>query len=269
MAVKVISFDLALPPQDVTGLAPYPQAMVVLRWRGAPMGRVWLPVRGDGIAATEIWQAATRELGGRLTERAASELVWNGQAPTSGPRPSCSIVVCTRDRTDDLRRCLDALRPVMAQGIQVIVVDNAPSTDQSEQLARTYPVQYLRQPRSGVNWSRSLGAQAATGEIVAYTDDDAAVDATWLDAILEPFADPGVGAVTGLVMPRELETESQELFERHQSFIRGFTRRDFTAQHVPPAAAARAGAGANMAIRRRLVNDLRLFDEAAAPKSAS
>jgi len=260
MATKVLDIDLAGGLRDLTGLAPYTRAYVLLRWRGVPVGRCWMDINQGRINAHALWRVASWEFRETLIPLRVRELL--PAAPRAAPpRPTCSVVVCTRNRTEDLRRCLDALRPAMAAGIEVIVVDNVPADDQSERLAKTYPVRYLRQLRSGVNWSRSLGAQAARGDIVAYTDDDAKVDAGWLDAILEPFSDPDVASVTGLVVPYELEAESQELFERHQSFVRGFARRNFTADVIPPAAAARAGAGANMAIRRELINNLRLFDE--------
>ena len=263
MATKVLDIDLANELRDLTGLAPYTRAHLLMRWRGIPLGRLWMDVQDGRIEAHDLWMAASQECRHLLIPHLVDEML-SGEvaAPSeSVTRPTCSVVVCTRNRTEDLQRALEALRPSMEAGVDVIVVDNAPDDDQSERLARGYPVRYLRQPRSGVNWSRSLGAQAARGEIVAYTDDDAKVDARWLEAILEPFSDPDVAAVTGLVVPYELESNSQELFESYQSFIRGFTRRDFTVATIPAAAAARAGAGANMAIRRRLINDLRLFDE--------
>ena len=264
MATKVLDLDLAGGLRGFTDLAPYPRAQILVRWRGTPVGRVWMKISEGRIESYELWLTVSQQLRHALIPHVVNEfLLTQGvlAPPAPGRQPTCSVVVCTRNRTEDLRRALEALRPCMEAGVEVLVVDNAPDDDQSERLAHGYPVRYLRQPRSGVNWARSLGAQAARGEIVAYTDDDAKVDAGWLEAILEPFSDPDVAAVTGLVVPYELEAESQELFEQHQSFVRGFARQDFTAAIIPPSAAARAGAGANMAIRRSLINDLRLFDE--------
>lgn len=264
MATKILDIDLAEPLNNIAGLEPYSRAHVLVRWRKNPIGRLWMPIHSGMISAHDLWLAASREFRHVLIPYVAAEMVpisTNGKSTSQPGRLTCSVVICTRNRTEDLHRALEALRPAMAAGVEVIVVDNAPDDDQSQQLAKKYPVRYLQQPRSGVNWARSLGAQAARGEIVAYTDDDAKVDAGWLDAILEPFSDSDVAAVTGLVVPYEMETESQELFERYQSFVRGFARKDFTVATIPAAAAARAGAGANMALRRNLINELRLFDQ--------
>jgi GT2 family glycosyltransferase len=110
-----------------------------------------------------------------------------------------------------------------------------------------------------LNWARTRGAEEASGEIIVYIDDDAIPRNGWLDALLEPFSNPEVAAVTGLIMPAELENDAQEGFERYCGFARGFSRKEYTAETISPLAAANVGAGACMAIRRRLVNDLGLF----------
>jgi GT2 family glycosyltransferase len=65
-----------------------------------------------------------------------------------------------------------------------------------------------------------------------------------------------------LTMPLELETEAQEWFERYSTFGRGFRRAVFDRNSLNPLAAGRAGAGANMALRRSVTQLVGLFDEA-------
>ena len=74
------------------------------------------------------------------------------------------------------------------------------------------------EPRKGLNWARTCGARAATSDLLLHTDDDVAVDAGWVAAMCEPFADPQVAAVTGLVLALELETPAQEAFEHYMGF---------------------------------------------------
>ena len=63
--------------------------------------------------------------------------------------------------------------------------------------------------------ARNRAILEAKGEIIAYTDDDVVADPGWIKALATVFAeDPDVMAVTGLVVPFELETEAQVLFER-------------------------------------------------------
>jgi glycosyltransferase involved in cell wall biosynthesis len=145
----------------------------------------------------------------------------------------------------------------------VIVVDNCPSTERTAQLMSRYPrIRYLRELRSGLNVARNTGLSAATGEIVAFTDDDAQVDSGWLSALLRNFDDPMVTAVTGLTLPLELETEPQPWFERTNSFARGFVSRQFDLTKAGVFAAGQVGAGVNMALRRRSLEEIGVFDEA-------
>jgi glycosyltransferase involved in cell wall biosynthesis len=135
-----------------------------------------------------------------------------------GPDPQATVVITTHDRAEDLLRCLNAVFEHTPPQAEIIVVDNAPSDDSTAEIVKNYPVRYLVERRKGASWGRRFGALAANNEIVAYIDDDVVVGPGWLDGLLAPFANPEVAAVTGLVMPFELETEAQEQFELH-----GFT----------------------------------------------
>ena len=68
---------------------------------------------------------------------------------------------------------------------------------------------------------------AATGSIVAFTDDDVVVDPGWLDALARRFEDrPDEAAVAGLIMPRDLENPAQAAFEAYYGGLspQGFRR---------------------------------------------
>jgi hypothetical protein len=123
-----------------------------------------------------------------------------------------------------------------------------------------FPVKYVVEPRKGLNWSRSCGARVAGSELLLYTDDDVAVDPCWVRSMCKPFGDPQVAAVTGLVLALELETPTQQAFERYIGFSRGFTECRFSRSNLLPPAAGKAGAGASMALRKSLVEKLELFD---------
>ena len=95
-----------------------------------------------------------------------------------GTLPLVTVAVCTRDRTDDLARCLDSLSCLDYPALEVLVVDNAPSSNATERLVRTrYPNwRYVCEPRPGLNWARNRAIIESSGEIIAYTDDDVVVD---------------------------------------------------------------------------------------------
>ena len=62
MATKILDVDLIHPLGDLTGLAPYPSAQVLVRWRGTPLGRMFLPIVGGRIAGRDLWHAVSQEL---------------------------------------------------------------------------------------------------------------------------------------------------------------------------------------------------------------
>jgi hypothetical protein len=119
-----------------------------------------------------------------------------------------------------------------------------------------------------LDWARNRAVNEARGEIIAFTDDDVVVDPGWVSALAAVFAEePEVMAVTGLVWPLELATETQVLFERYGGFGRGFRRRWFWADPAtpfPPAwlGTGQFGTGANMAFRRQVFQHVGLFDPA-------
>lgn len=261
MPSKVLDLDLADDPGDVPGLGAYDRAFVLLRWRGLPIGSVWLDVIDGRLPAADLWQAAHARHGRAITHAMAADAL---PCPAEPPLddvslPSATVAVCTKDRPDDLRRCLAALCALTPPAHEILVVDNAPSDERTASVCRDFPVRYVREDVKGLNWARTRAAREARGEVIAYTDDDATPDRRWLEALLVPFRHPAVAAVTGLVLPLELETDGQELFEQYCGFSRGFRQRVFDARRISPLGAANVGAGASMAIRRQLVNDLGLF----------
>ena len=264
MAVKVLDIDLYRASGDIPVEGAYQSAIALIRWQGVPLGQVTLPVSDQRVSMTVVWTAAREAFGEVLKRRVVEALLFDDKAAPS-PAPSadicaCSVIICTRDRPDDLRRCLESILASKPCPAEVIVVDNAPPNDATARVATGYPVKYVVEPRKGLNWARTCGARAAATELLLYTDDDVAVDTGWVGALCKPFADPQVSAVTGLVLAWELETPAQEAFEHYYGFSRGFRERRFTAANLPPVAAGKVGAGASMALRKELVTGLKLFE---------
>jgi GT2 family glycosyltransferase len=171
--------------------------------------------------------------------------------------------VCTRDRADELARCLAAVSALPDDAQEVLVVDNAPSTDATRQVVERFPaVRYVREDRPGLDVARNRALREARGDVVAFTDDDALPDPGWLRGLARNFEDPLVLCATGLTMPAELDTDAQDAFERESPFGRGFVRRVFDVETHGPHRAGPMGAGVNMAVRRSVLERLGGFDEA-------
>jgi glucosyl-dolichyl phosphate glucuronosyltransferase len=104
--------------------------------------------------------------------------------------PAATVLVATYNRARFLDRTLESiqdLRVTPGRSWDVVVVDNN-STDETravvERHARTFPValRYLFEARQGRSSALNAGIAAASGGIIAMTDDDVRVEAQWLDA---------------------------------------------------------------------------------------
>lgn len=219
----------------------------------------------DGLPVDQAWL----ELGdtARVADVVASRLeARRSRFDTPIPPYSTSVVICTRDRPNDLRRCLVSLTLQTRPPDEVIVVDNASGGRETRDVVEAAGVRYLREDRPGLDFARNCGARAATGDLVIYTDDDTELHPDWIGNTIRAFDDPAIAAVTGLVLPATLKTEAQWLFEDQWSFGRGYDRIDYdsafyTANRSRGCPAWIIGAGANMAFRRGIFDEIGYFDE--------
>jgi len=191
---------------------------------------------------------------------------------SSAALPLVTVAVCTKDHPQDLAICLDRLLSLRSAApeavVGILVVDNAPSDSQTKDLVAAMPgIHYVMEPKPGLDFARNRAIQAATGEIIAFVDDDVLVDHSWLKALYKTCLEhPDAAAVTGLVLPAELKTDAQILFEKRGGFEKKFatTRYGQTLPGHPfyPCLGGQFGTGCNMAFRRRVLLELGGFDEA-------
>ncbi|MFF9146377.1 glycosyltransferase [Streptomyces sp. NPDC014861] len=203
---------------------------------------------------------------------AAQEAALSIPAPGPAAPPRASVIVATRERAGSLARALDSLLAQDHPDHEVIVVDNAPRTSATRDLVTgTYAdrVRYVREDRPGLAAAHNAGVASAEGEVLAFTDDDVIADPRWLSALAAPFAaDPGLGCVTGLILPARLGTPAQILLESHGGFAKGFAPRLYDPARPPadeplfPFTAGSFGSGANMAFRASALRRAGGFDPA-------
>jgi GT2 family glycosyltransferase len=224
-------------------------------WKGEmPVGCIDWPCPRDVFV--RLWNDAW----------AASSTTPTTRSPTVAIPRSATLVICTRDRPFDLARCLSSIPQQTRLPDQVIVVDNCSIGFEVEAVCRTAGVEYVYEGRPGLDIARNAGAALATGDIVAYTDDDVVLHPQWLECLITAFDQPKILAVTGLVLPAELSTPAQWHFERYWSFGRGFQRIDFDEKFfkrdkIHVAEVWKIGAGASMAFRKSVFQDVGRFDE--------
>ena len=243
--------------QDIPELESFQHCLVVFRFKGAVVGTTWFPVINGKVSTAQLGSVVS-EFAWPVWQQIASKL----EAPP--PRiPTATVVVCTRNRVSELAVGLPALAKLVEKGHQVLIVDNCPSDDSTNRLVASYPgITYVNEPHPGLDIARNRGLREATGEVVAFIDDDAVPDDGWLEALLFDFDDPMVAVVTGITLPLELDTQAQSWFEKTNGFGRGFERRTFDSATMSVVGTGQVGAGVNMAIRCSTLGEIGLFDEA-------
>ena len=186
----------------------------------------------------------------------------------AGPPRSVSVVVCTRDRPDQLRRCLASLSAMAGAPTRCSSSTTPRATDETQRTVAAFPgVRYVREPQPGLSCARNTGIRVSRGEVIAFVDDDVVVHPSWMPRLVAALDRPRAMAATGLVLPDELATPAQAAAELMTGWLgRGYEPAIFDKAFLEhagrrPAPVWQIGAGANMAIRREAFRRVGLFDE--------
>jgi GT2 family glycosyltransferase len=292
LPTRVIEVELteALPGLDYDG--HYGRAWILARLHTEPIGVCVVTLPREGITPDALAEIMWRELNGPVVKRFAAAgltppgaLTGRGLAvqPDAWPflrsrsailadAPFVSVVICTRDRPDQIKKCLNRLTRQKYPRYEVVVVDNAPTSDAlravvEEEAGKGAEFRYCVEPRPGLSWARNAGIGAAASDIIAFLDDDDEPDEYWLAGIAEGFTRGNrIGCVSGIVLPAKLDNAVENLFEQvgGHSKGRGFVSETFSKSGpqsplwpLPP-----FGVGANMAFRREALDRIGGFDVA-------
>jgi glycosyltransferase involved in cell wall biosynthesis len=167
-----------------------------------------------------------------------------------------AVAVCSRDRTDQLSRCLEALRDQDAD--EVLVVDSASSTAATEKVARIAGVNCIRADTPGLAHARNVAVRATTADVIAFTDDDCVPEAGWAAAIRSQFAEGGADRAPepdrlGFVVGRVVAAGDGEPISLMIDVVPATYGRDDDPSHI--------GHGANLAVSRACWECLNGFDD--------
>lgn len=101
-----------------------------------------------------------------------------------------SVLIATRNRAPQLKRCLMSLQKQSIKPNEVILVDNG-STDNTREVCSVFrfilPIRYKKEQRIGLPFARNTSMQLARGDIYAFIDDDCIASRNWLKAIQAHF----------------------------------------------------------------------------------
>ncbi len=208
IAAEILHVDIAGPLETLQ--VAEVECLIVFWWLDYPVGQLRQSGNpGRSIALKPLVESSVDTEVLRLAQQTAER----ERSQTVPDDLVVSVVICTRDRPGELARCLASLPKQTRVPDQVVVVDNAPSDGRTQEVAVKAEAIYVREDRPGLGFARNAGVRAASGHIIVYTDDDVRLHSRWLERMVNAFDDERVMAVTGLVLPAELETEAQMFFE--------------------------------------------------------
>lgn len=113
-----------------------------------------------------------------------------------------SIVIVSRERPDDLARVLTSLRFLQYPTFEVIVVTRDDPKALFPEICGILRIKFVPFDNANISAARNLGIAHAAGEIIAFCDDDAVPEPSWLTHLIAPFCTPDVGAAGGFVRGR-------------------------------------------------------------------
>jgi glycosyltransferase involved in cell wall biosynthesis len=165
--------------------------------------------------------------------------------------PKVSVVVCAYNADRTIDTCLAALETVRYPDYEVIVVNDG-STDGTLEICRKYPyIRLICQENKGLSVARNVGLEAATGEIVAYTDADCDVDPDWITYLVHGFRITGQVAVGGPNLPPPEDALVPSAVAVSPGGPTHVLIDDLEAEHI---------AGCNMAFKAEVLRELGGFD---------
>lgn len=172
-----------------------------------------------------------------------------------------TVCVCTRDRGDTI---VTALRSILAstyEDFDIVIVDQSAADDISDavrtlmsEVAPSVSITYMRSSSRGSSAAHNIAIAHARGPLLAFTDDDCEVTATWIMRLVGYFsAYPEAGLIYGPVLPGPHDPSAGFIPTAHMPRLKRI---------VSPWMKWRdCGIGANMALRKQTLEKVGPFDE--------
>jgi GT2 family glycosyltransferase len=174
------------------------------------------------------------------------------QRPASNPLPF-SVIICTRNGRDRIGGCLEAVSRMEGGGFETIVVDDGSDDGTADFVAENFPsVRLLKLDPCGLSAARNAGAEAATGGILAFTDDDCVPDREWIAGLRRVFEDGRFAAAGGPNLAPKPRSWHEAVVCAAPGAPSHVMLDDEEAEHLP---------GCNLAVTKAAFNAINGFDE--------
>lgn len=170
--------------------------------------------------------------------------------PKSLRWPDISVVVCSYNGERTIRDCFEGLQEQNYPNFEVIVVDDG-SIDSTAAIASEYGFRLISTENRGLSSARNTGLKAATGEIVAYIDDDARPDPHWLMYLAYTFMNTTYAGVGGPNIAPPGDGQIADCVANAPGGPTHVLLSDCEAEHIP---------GCNMAFRKSCLQEIGGFD---------
>jgi GT2 family glycosyltransferase len=170
--------------------------------------------------------------------------------PSNISWPKISVIVCTYNGNRTIGECCNEIKKLDYPNMEVIIVDDG-STDGTYKAISQNGFRVIRTPNVGLSAARNLGLEAASGEIVAYIDDDAYPDPHWLKYLANTFLTTDCAGAGGPNIPPPGDGITAACVANSPGGPLHVLISDRKAEHLP---------GCNMAFRKDLLKAISGFD---------
>lgn len=165
--------------------------------------------------------------------------------------PRFSVIVCTRNGVERLPDCLKACRALDYPDFEIIVINDGSTDGTADLLDNQDGLRVFHLPPSGLSAARNHGAQKATGEILAFTDDDCRPDPQWLTWLAKIYSETSHAAIGGPNLPPPPDSLSLALTTAAPGAPTHVMLDDTIAEHLP---------GCHLSVKRSAFEKIGGFD---------
>ncbi len=176
--------------------------------------------------------------------------------------PTVSIVIVSRGRPGSLLWCLTGIAGLRYDPFEVVVVADPQGVAAVRNAGLSDRLKLIEFDEANISAARNVGIAHSAGDIIAFIDDDAVPEPTWLLFLTQPFEHPDIAAVGGFVRGRNgisFQWKARRVDAAGRAFDLPVDETRWTVPNPPPDQAVKTE-GTNMAVRREVLENLGGFD---------
>lgn len=172
--------------------------------------------------------------------------------PSPAPeQPKFSVIVCSRNGAARLTSCLDSIAALQYENFETLVINDGSTDGTRKLLDQRKDIRAFHLKPNGLSAARNHGASQASGEILAFTDDDCVVDSHWLFELARAYAATDHTAIGGPNLSPPVQTISRALTTAAPGAPTHVMLTDTLAEHLP---------GCHLSVKKSAFEEIGGFD---------